>query len=279
MGVCCIVSVSRLKTLFIAALLLINAFFLTIIIADRYDDARNERQAIENLCAILMSNGIAIDPDSIKPAGELRAMRTARDVETEAAIANAFLEQVEMTGQGVIYLYDNAERGMAKFYSACDFEIQLNEGVIISDDNTLKTVRQLLRDMKIEASMLTVSIEPDSEIVTVVNTYRDAGIFNGSIDFIFEGGSLRTVIGRYVTGVELLGEGTVISHAGTALLEFLAAVKRGDIECESILSVEAGYLQSVVGPFGEGIIAPVWLITTGAGQYTVDSATGEIRPL
>ena len=272
-------SVSRIKTIFIAALLLVNGFFLAIIVIDTYADARDERQAIENACAILQLNGISINPDSIKTANSLRTMRTERGVEPEAAIAYAFLGTADMTDQGVIYLYENADRGTAEFFTAGIFEVHLNEGVITNENGTLRTVRELLQSMKLETSEIAARSESGGETVTVVSAYRGVSIFNCTIDFVFSGSSLISVSGRYVTGIEPAEDGAVISSVSTALLGFLASVKNGDVECMEILSVEAGYHHNVVGSFGEAEIAPAWLITTANAKYIIDSVTGEIRQM
>ena len=270
-------SLSRIKSIVIAMLLLINAFFLTIIVFGKYADARDERQELEDLCAILQSNGITISPDSVKSVDAIRTMRTARGVEQEAIVANALLDQSDMTVRSSIYLYENAERGSAEFSSGGDFKIWMHEGIMTNASGTLKTVQEILRNMRLEISMFIVSVEPDTEMVVAVSAYRGASIFNCTVDFVFENGSLITVAGRYVTGFEPAEDGVEISSVGTALMGFLAAVKREDIECTEIQSVEAGYIYSIVGSFGEGVISPVWMVTTSNGRHVVDSATGEIR--
>ena len=272
-------SLARLKTIMIAALVLLNGFFLGIILTDRYADTRSEQQAIDNVCAILYSNGIIISPGSIKSTVAISTMRTAREVELEAAIAHAFLGIVDVPDQSVIYLYENNERGIAEFFSAGDFLIQLHEGVITDGNDSLRTVRRLIEDMKLETLTPVVTRDAEHETVSVVSAYRGVGIFNSTIDFVFSDGSLITVMGRYVSGVESADDGVGISNVSTALLRFLAAVQRGEIECTEILSVEAGYHHSVVGSFGEGVIAPVWLITTAEVRYIIDSASGDIRQM
>jgi len=271
-------SLSRIKSIVIAALVLVNAFFLTIILIDHYADARDERQTIEKACSILQSNGIAIDPDNIKTSGTISTMRTARIIEVEAAIAHAFLGQVDMADQGGdIYLYENPNRGIAEFSSAGDFSIELLPGVIGNTDNTLKTTRELLRSMMLEVSAPENSLDPAGEKISVFSVYKGVKIFNCPIDFVYVGNSLKTVKGRYVADVELIDDGAQISQIGTVLLGFLAAVKRDEIECKEILSIEAGYQHSVAGVLGEGVLNPSWLITTEDGRYLIDSATGEMR--
>jgi len=272
-------SISRIKTIAIAALILVNAFFISFIIIDAAADARAGREAIENACAILRAGGIMLDPDDVNTAGAIRTMKTARVIESEEAIARAILGSTEKTGQGVIYLYENAERGTAEFASAGDFEIRLSHGAITNNNGTMRTAERLLRDMKLETSRLVYSMGQGSETVTAVGAYKGASIFNCAIEFIFRENSLETIKGRYVTGITVAEGGDEISSVGTALLGFLAAVRneeREDVKCTHIFSVEAGYQYRVAGVSGEGSISPSWLITTDEGRYLIDDATGEI---
>ena len=273
---------SRIKTLVIAALALVNVLFLAVIIIDTAADARSERQAIENVCSVLNSGGIIVYPDDVRANNSLRAMRTARGNEAEITIARAILGQTDMTVQGVIHSYENTENGIAEFYSGGDFEMKVNAGAITAPRGAMWTVKRLLRSMKLETSELVLSGNPGAESVTAVSSYRGASVFNCAIEFIFNGSSLETVRGRYITGVEPIEGGAAISHAGTALLGFLAAVKnedREDVVCTRILSATAGYKHQVVGSFGEGVIVPVWLLRTDMGSYIIDDATGEILPV
>jgi len=272
-------SISRLKTAAIVALALINAFFLTVIIIDRAAVARSERQAIEDACAVLRAGGITIYPENIFPVGAIRTMRTAREAEAEAMIAQAVLESAEITDQSVIYIYENAQRGTAEFASGGNFEIQLYEGVITNAGGTIRTVERLLENMGIEISNLVYAGGQETESVTVVCAYKGASIFNCTIEFTFRGDSLETVKGRYVTGFEAIAGDTEISSVGTALLGFLAEVRRGTLDCSRIDRIEAGYRHSVVGSFGEGSIDPVWLVITDSGRYIIDDATGAIAPV
>jgi len=269
-------SVSRIKTIVIMTLVLINIIFGAVIVFDSTADARIERQVLENTCTVLRTGGIEIDPEAIIANNAIITMRTAREDETEAMIAQAVLGQTVMTDLGVIYLYENAQRGTAEFYSAGDFEIRLNDGVITNENGTLRTVQGLIRDMGLETSSQIVSLGQEYETVTVVGAYKGTSIFNNTTEFIFSGGSLQTIKGRYVAGVEPVENGSGIMQTGTALLTFLAWVRRGNAECTSIYKAEAGYLHSVSGSFGEGAISPAWLITTDTERYIVDDVTGEI---
>ena len=270
-------NVSKIKTMVIIALLLVNSVFVTVIVIDAVADTRSERQAIENACEILTLGGITISPESIKTSGAIRTMRTMRDNAAEAAIANAALGTVEMTDQGVICHYENAEHGTAEFNSAGDFDIQLNDGAIPNNaDGKLKSAQNLLRKMKIEASYIYISNNEETETVVAICAYKKASIFNCVIEFHYSGESISSVRGRCVTGIDANEDGDEISTVATILLSFLALHKRGDVECTKITSVEAGYQYHATGSFGEGIITPAWLITTDTGRYIIDDTTREI---
>jgi hypothetical protein len=58
-------STSRVKTIVLALLVLINVFFLAVIVIDAVEDVRIERRALENTIEVLRAGGILIHPDSI----------------------------------------------------------------------------------------------------------------------------------------------------------------------------------------------------------------------
>lgn len=282
---------SRIKTIIIAALVLINALFLTVIIIDSYNDLQSERLAIVNLCAVMENGGIRISPEDIRTGGELRSMRTARGDDIETVITHAVLGSAEKTDQGGgIYRYESEGRGFVEFSSGGDFEFRLETGVVPETGGAQRVVSRILRDMKLETSELTISegqtgegltgVEPDSLKVTAVCSYKGVSIFNCTIDFIFSNNSLQTIKGRYIAGVEPEENSVKISGVSTVLLGFLAVVQdetREDVFCSEIFSVEAGYRHRIVSAFGEGLIDPVWLIITDSGHYLVDDVTGDIR--
>ena len=271
-------NVSRIKTITIAMLFMMNVLFGAVILIDTVADARANRLTVEYACDAVRAGGIEIDADSIitNTSGAIRTMRTARQDEAEAMIAQAVLGETTMTDHGVIYLYENAERGTAEFYSAGDFEIRLKNADITNEKGSLRTVLELLSDMGVETSSQTVSYSDGIETVTVVDAYKGKSIFNCTTEFVFRDGSLQTIAGRYVTGVEPDPDGIEITQAATALLSFLAWVRLGNAECARIDKMEAGYQHRVSGSFGEGVIVPAWLITADSGRYIIDDETGEI---
>jgi len=272
---------SKIRSIAIVVLILINGLFLGLIISDATEDARAQRESLENISTILINRGIMISPDNIRTDSTIRAMRTARAVEMEQTIARVFLGDTVVTDQGVIFSHENPEKGSALFYSAGHFGVRLNEGVITSESDSKRTVIRLLEQMGLETDALVTVYNRDSntEVITVLSAYRGVSIFNCPIEFVFVGENLSSVDGRFVSGIEPIENGAEISHVGAALLAFLSAVKdedRHDVSCTEIFEVQAGFRYRGVGAAGEGVIDPAWRVRTDNGVFMIDDATGEI---
>ena len=270
---------SKIKTIVIVTLALTNLFFLSLIIFDSVTESRNLRQEIELASAVLLAEGISINPDNIRVDNSIRAMRTSRDFEAEFRIAQAVLGYVNVIDQGLIFRYESVENGVAMFYSAGDFEILLNEGAMDSSAGPLRVVENILRDMEIETVGMVRADTPLGEVITVTGAYRNGAIFNNTIEFLFGVNGLEEIRGRYVSGFEPIDDGTAISSIGTVLLRFLSKVTSGESGSTVIESVEAGYQFRPSGAIGEGIVVPAWLIITDTGRYLTDCETGEMRLL
>ena len=267
-------SVSRIKSLVIAALCLINIYFAVTIVVNNVSDARYERQMMDGAVAILQMQGISVDLDNVVTHGALRTMRAARSLETEERIAQAVLGSVTITEHGGgIYLHESAI-GAATFFSDGAFDIRFQEGVSAGAGDAVRTTERLLRDMRIETA--DELLMPDAQTIVVFGAYRGISIFNSMIQFVFdEDGSLLSITGRYVTGIEPIADGAQISSVATALLDFLAAVRRHGLESSQIYRIEAGYLYNA----GDGVIVPSWLIEADIGIYIIDDTTGYMRAL
>ena len=258
-------SVSRIKSIVIAALCLINIFFLVMIVSDNIIDAQYERQVMDNVAAILEMHGISVDFDNVVTHGALRTMRTARSLETEERIAQAALGPVTVTSPGGgIYLYESAA-GTATFFSDGAFDIRFQAGAPPDTDDIAAAAQRLLRGMEIETAAEFKM--PDAQTVVVFGAYRGISIFNSTIQFVFDEESrLLSITGRYITGIEPMADGAQISSVATALLDFLAALRRDGQTVVRIERMEAGYQYNA----GEGVLVPTWLIETDIGQHIID---------
>lgn len=269
---------SQVKTIAIITLVLINLFFLSLIIIDFALETRDARLEIELVTAALAQEGISINPDEININRNIFAMITTRDMEAELRIAQTLLGDVEIIDQGLIFRYENRFAGVAQFYSAGDFEIIFSYAFKpISPGGALTTARRLLSDMGIETAGLVLDVTYGGQVITATGAYRGAAIFNNTIEFIFDSYYLHAIRGRYISNFEPIENGRQISTIGTVLLGFMANVRSGEIYSTNILKIEPGFQFRPSGAIGEGIISPAWLITTETGNYIADCETGEFR--
>jgi hypothetical protein len=271
--------ISKIKTIVIVALVLINLVFLSLIIIDSVTVSRNLREEIELASAVLLAEGVEINPDNIRVNDSIRAMRTSRDFDAELRIAQAALGEVNVIDLGLVFRYESEQNGFAVFYSAGDFEILLSEGAVDNSGETVRVVENILREMDIVTVGMTRANTPSGEVITVTGAYRDGAIFNNTIEFSFGETGLEEIRGRYVSGFEMIDDGAEISSIGTVLLGFLSKIIDGESDTTVITSVEAGFQFRPSGAIGEGIIVPAWLIITDTGQYLTDCETGEMRLL
>ena len=274
---------SQVKTIAIIALALINLFFLSLIIIDFALETRDTRLEIELAATALAGEGISINPDEININRNIFAMITTRDMDAELRIAQTLLGDVEIIDQGLIFRYENPEKGVAQFYSAGDFEIVFRQASIpIEPGAELNVAAGKLSEMGIQRAGIQSSVINGSKVVTATGAYGGAAIFNNTIEFVFDsnilgGHYLSSIRGRYISGFEPIENGRQISTVGSVLLGFMANVRSGEIESRNILSIEPGFQFRPSGAIGEGIISPAWLITTETGGYIADCETGEFR--
>ena len=273
---------SQVKTIAIITLAFINLFFLSLIIIDFALETRDTRLEIDLAVTALAQEGISINPDEININRNISAMITTRDMEAELRIAQTLLGDVEIIDQGLIFRYENPDRGVAQFYSVGDFEVAFYyTSIPIQPGAELTVAAGKLSEMGIERAGLVSSVVNGSNVVIATGAYGGAAIFNNTIEFVFDNilgyYYLSSIRGRYISGFEPMENGRQISTVGTVLLGFMANVRSGEITSRDILSIEPGFQFRPSGAIGEGIISPAWLILTETGSYIADCETGEFR--
>ena len=266
-------SIQRLKNLVIAALLLINLFFLTDILLDRVSDATERSHTIESLRDVMATSGIAFTDNAVSDVTVLDAFVTSQDAFAEAVIARAILGDCEpvQTDSGQMYA---GARGTASFNSRGVFVIDLTERFEPSGVTIERAVKKLLKSMSIDTSEPAVTVFGDTTTVIAQCTWRDSPIFNSTVTFTFSGNELVNVEGLRPSGVSDAPGGSHISFS-TAMLSFLRHERAQETASTVIVSIDPGYRLNV-GTFGDGSLTPGWLIVTDTGPYFVDASTGEI---
>lgn len=266
-------SSSRLKSIIIVVLLLINLFFLTDIVTNNVRLARERSDTIDSIASVMKASGISFAEDAIGDISVLETYTTSQDAFADALIARTILGDCEpvLTDSGQWY---TGSRGSAFFNTSGVMIIELTEHYVPTGSTTVRAVKKLLRNMSIDATEPVVTVFGETEILTVLCTLRGNRIFNCTVTFEFRNGALINVTGRRPSGLSESSGGSSVSFS-TAALSFVRYVRDNNLEIDEITSVEPGYRMSA-GAFGDGELLPGWLIVTGAGSYFAEASTGEI---
>ena len=263
-------SVSKIKSIAIILLLILNLFFLAVIIVTRAGNYYENKSSLEDACEVLRENGISVSPRDIYPSYELPGYETLRDTERQEEIVTALLGVTDKKDLGGnIYSYTNSEKGEAVFYNNGEFAVEFFSDDFKQNGTVEKTMAALLKKMKIEAAYVSAAGEEGSEAVEAQCAYKGVRVMGCFIRADFEDGAIRAVAGRLVAKVtETEQNGKIISPL-TALFRLLNSCVNGDILCAEITRMEPVYQIREAGVFGYEYLEPAYLISTESGQYTV----------
>jgi len=258
-------STARIKTLVIAALVIINAFFLTFIIWERASESIQHRNTLEQISVILRQNGITINADEIHDSPLLTDADIVRDTDREKAIASALLGDATLLDSGGSISKFESPEGSALFSSAGEFTVDLAGGGYTSGGDAAGAAKKLLALMDMQYTGLETAQSADGEDVSATFTHSGAELFDCKIDFLFENGVLKQVKGKYPTGIKDSAGGGTQKTALTAIINFLSDVKSGAVACSAISDVRSGY--NTQFEVFSGKLIPVWRITADTGTY------------
>ena len=258
-------STGRVKTLVIAALVIINMFFLTFIVWGRVSDSVQNRRTLEDISGILGQNGVTVNADDMHSGPLLYEADILRDAGRERAIAAALLSDVTQSDPGGSISRFESRTGSAVFSGTGEFTIELEGDEYPSNGNAPGVAKRLLRAMDMQYMEIESAQGGAGENVTAMVTHNGAGIFNCRIDFLFENGVLRQVRGRCPTGIKYPADGSAQKTAPTAMMEFLSDVISGNITCSIVTDVRSGY--NAQFEIFSGKLIPVWRIVTDNGTY------------
>ena len=262
--------ISRIKTVAIITLAIINALFLFVIISEEISALSERQQMLDGVSAIFEQNGISIDTKEIDFDGAQYSYTTGRDALEEREIAIKLFGDVseEELGTNMISYY--GEGGAILFHSSGEFRITMAEGANYLEENIDKAIESVLNILKIDSFKVNITGSAGSEIAEVTCAYENMPVFNSKVIFEFEDGALKTVTGKRISGVTR-GEAQDSLTAETALVRFLPYAEQAG--CTKVNSVTPGYLTTSVA-MGDGSLNPAWNISTDAGEYYVNATNG-----
>ena len=270
----------RLKNIIILVLLLLNGFLLLLVGIRWREAAQYDRKALEQTVEVLAGRGIEVDPDGLSVPGDLPPLRLERDLGAEQKLVRALLnEAVEADNRGGgLYLYQGA-LGEVSVRAGGELSAAMADSPVWDAASPEDQAAALLKKMGVTARLLAAETREGRTIVRFQQLWNKVPVFSCEVEFVYENGRLRTILGTLLTagqGVEEAGE---VLSMPTALLRFLDGVTATGDVCSTIRSMEAGY-RIASQPLSGGVrLTAVWLVSSNTADYYLDGATGALTRL
>lgn len=267
----------KLKNLIILILLTVNGFLLVLVGIRREESASYERSALEQTVQVLEKGGIQVDIEAIVPADGLPPMTVERDVEREARLVSALLDE-EVQGDnrgGGLYLYQG-KLGEVSLRAGGELSADL------SQDDHWKTARPeehaaaLLKKLGVKGALADQVDEGEDVVLRFRQSWNGAPVFSCEVEFIYRDGYLTALRGTLLMAAEGTAEAGQALTLPTALMRFSEGLgATGDV-CSAIRAMEPGYRGTVQSLSGGVRLTPVWLVTTDTANYYLDCVTGAL---
>lgn len=267
---------SRVKTVIIMILLVVNGFLLVLVGARRSEARRYEQSALDGSIQVLAQNGIVLSSDAISAREGCQSGTTQRDPELEERLASALLgEAAEGSSRGGgLYTY-TAEHGQISFRAGGELSAQLKQGDYWSISDPESYSAALADRLGLALRRTRCEIREGSGEIVYQQLADNAPLFSCQLVLTFEQGHLVDLSGSLLAMDKLTAESEALLSLPTVLMRFLDKILDSGDVCSAILLVEPGYLitQSFTGTVG---LQPVWHITTNTADYYVNGITGEL---
>lgn len=267
---------SKIKNLIIAILLLVNLFLLAMVLHDRLEETRAQKQALADVSAAYAESGIELYA-ALNWNETLGGCSLSRDLSRESALVKSVIGTSTVEDLGGNILYYRGAKGEARFRGTGEFEVVLTARAVPVSGSPLDTAKSVLSDMgyRTDASLAVIESESDTTKVTLSCMFRGDTVYNCKVSFLFAPDYLMMIEGRRPLEWSAEGESAVFS-APTVMMRFLAEIRERGAVCSEVRALELGYSMAASAS-GEGSLTPYWRIVTDAGQYYVNAMTGKIE--
>lgn len=271
---------SKLKTIIILMLLVVNLFLLVLVVHRQSQTAALTKTAMEEGIAVLEKNGIQVDRSVLPENGVFSILQISRDQTLETEIAQSVLGAVSKTELGGGVVSYSGTGGSAVFRSDGEFSFILGEGYAEAGRaDILAHAMNLLEAMRFDTSADAVSVsEGAGETKIKAGQEMDgAPVFNCTAVFTYEGTRLKSISGKRLVGApQNKGTETDSPSVLTMLFQLFRHVTREGDVCNAIIRVQAGYQMpsSLSGPME---LVPVWMVETDTGRYYIGVETGAVE--
>lgn len=258
---------SRLKSIVIVILVIVNAFLLALLLVQRAQERAAYARRADELVTLCASSGVTLDA-SILPRDEASAaVDLTRDSERERDFADALLGSTDsIDSGGGIYRYYNAD-GSATFRGAGSVSAACTRSV----DDADAFCAELFAAFGYRETQRTLS--DGTGTVTAVRQIDGADVFNAELTLTFAYGYFRAAEGTFLPAVP--SDGTDGLDAVTAVVTFLDYRNSTGLLCTEITGVQGGYLLQSTASAPLRLVG-VWRIDTNVASYYVNRVTGDV---
>lgn len=258
----------RLKNIIILILVLLNAFLLGSLLLRNASQYSSEQAAVEQLVALFSAADIQLDAADIPQDDPPTILSVSRSEEEERRLAEFLLDgQCSYSDQGGIVSYENSH-GVVVFRSG-SFDAA---GTLAADD-AVSFCESFCK--KFFYDDLEFSLDAaGSGTAIATRSYGKLPVFNCSVTFTFDRGTLMTVSGTFLSSLytETPSE-QMLLHAPAALDAFLQFRQETAAVVSSVSDISLAYeLQNASG--SAMTLVPVWRINTNASSYYVNCSSG-----
>ena len=251
----------KVKTAVIAILLILNLLLGTLLIWRTAIAGKIERDAFDNLKAVMQSNGVTLLLDELPSAEGVYPLLSERSLSTEASLAETLTGSAQGADQGGNIYYYTGELGEAWFRGSGDFEVLFAETV--ADPEAL-----------LKQALLPYGMDPAEE--PLVQRVENRKVFNCVVNIHNSAGRLHAVTGRLAVGSFQAVMDQTLIDAATALLRFIASLESSGFICTEVVSMELGYVMTAPAA-GSYQLTPVWSVVTDTGEYHINAISGTVE--
>lgn len=266
----------KLKNLIILILLTVNGFLLVLVGIRREESVRYERSALEQTVQVLERGGVQVDVEAVTAADGLAPMTVERDVEREARLVSALLDE-EVQGDnrgGGLYLY-RGRLGEVSLRSGGGLSAEFPRDDHWKTDRPEDHAAALLKKLGVEGA-LTERVDEEDVILRFTQSWKGAPVFSCQVEFVYRDGYLTTLRGTLLMAEDGTAEAGQALTLPTALMRFSEELGAAGDVCSAIRAMEPGYRGTVQSLSGGVRLAPVWLVETDTANYYLDCVTGAL---
>ena len=262
---------SKLKNIVILLLVVLNAFFLILVVNQSQKDKAFQEAGREAAVTLLQQRGLSVEAEEVPWEQQLSSCTMERNHEQEQQLARLALGEIGQRTGGTTTRYES-EQGSVQFFQTGRFVINLSPGAVEAAVAVEAHAVEYLGALGIAAQLQsTEELDGNLVQVTVCQLADAVPVFSSEIVLEYHQGALQAVSGMRLVD-SLAPSGKTSLGAETLLTSFLELVLSGTVTCEAIYAITPGYVHA-----SETALTPIWKIETDTGIYELNCLTGKLH--